>query len=285
MWVHSVKDKFVSTLTTLLPLGEGFFVVVDVVMMLTLGWPIYLLVNVTGGETNWQGSVGSKTILNVAMGKFSHFSGFNSELFPPNWVQRVNISAAGVIAFLAGLGYWASKSSVQTVVCWYFLPYLVTNAWLVGYTFLQHTHEDVPHFSGEAYSWLRGALCTIDRPYSPLINHLHHNIGSTHVLHHLNSRIPSYHADEATEAIKKVLQPLGLYRYDGRPVWKAMFYANKDCKYIESVAKGVYFYKKVDAGADSKVTKVPAKKSTKKKGDEDEDGGALRKVPSALMAG
>ena len=39
---------------------------------------------------------------------------------------------------------------------------------------------------------MRGALLTIDRPYGPIFDHLHHKIGSTHVAHHVDSMIPHY---------------------------------------------------------------------------------------------
>ena len=64
-------------------------------------------------------------------------------------------------------------------------PYLVVNCWLVGYTWLQHTHPEVPHFGDDSFTWLRGALSTVDRPYPWLYDELHHHIGTTHVLHHL----------------------------------------------------------------------------------------------------
>lgn len=44
-------------------------------------------------------------------------------------------------------------------------PYLVINAWLVLYTWLQHTDVDVPHFEDDEHNFVRGALHTIDRPY------------------------------------------------------------------------------------------------------------------------
>ena len=44
-------------------------------------------------------------------------------------------------------------------------PYLVINAWLVLYTWLQHTDVDVPHFEDQDHTYVRGALHTIDRPY------------------------------------------------------------------------------------------------------------------------
>eukprot|EP00964_Phaeocystis_antarctica_P095512 scaffold61941_cov57-Phaeocystis_antarctica.AAC.1 len=44
----------------------------------------------------------------------------------------------------------------------------------------------------------RGAFLTIDRPYPPLIDWLHHRIGTTHVAHHIDCTIPHYRAQEVT---------------------------------------------------------------------------------------
>jgi omega-6 fatty acid desaturase (delta-12 desaturase) len=138
-------------------------------------------------------------------------------------------------ANIGGEGFYAPLK-------WYFGPLTFTNLWLVLYTWLHHTHSDVPHFGKESFSWLRGATCTIDRPYSPLINHLHHHIGSTHVLHHLNSKIPHYHSEEATLYIRKVLEPLGLYRYDPRPLSEALLGVTRECEFVGGV-EGVQFYR------------------------------------------
>ena len=40
---------------------------------------------------------------------------------------------------------------------------MITNFYLCAITYLQHTHPDVPHFDDEHWTWLRGALSTIDR--------------------------------------------------------------------------------------------------------------------------
>jgi len=72
------------------------------------------------------------------------------------------------------------------------------------YTFLHHSDIKLPHYSGDTWDFTRGALSTIDRPYGIFV-WLHHKIGSTHVLHHFFSKIPHYHALEATEAIKPIL--------------------------------------------------------------------------------
>jgi len=60
----------------------------------------------------------------------------------------------------------------------------------VLYTWLQHTDVDVPHYEGENWSFLKGAFMSIDRPYGPLFDFLHHRIGSTHVVHHIDCTIP-----------------------------------------------------------------------------------------------
>merc|ERR1712094_91638 len=76
---------------------------------------------------------------------------------------------------------------------------------------------EVPHFGDDEWTWVRGALCTIDRPYAELFGFfdwMHPHIGSTHVRHHLFSNLPCYHAVEATKHLKAYLKPLGLYNYD-----------------------------------------------------------------------
>ena len=60
-------------------------------------------------------------------------------------------------------------------------------------TLLQHTHPALPHYTTEKWSWLRGALATCDRSFG-FLDTFHHHIADTHVLHHLFSTIPHYHA-------------------------------------------------------------------------------------------
>ncbi len=103
----------------------------------------------------------------------------------------------------------------------YGLPYLVVNGWLVTYTWLQHTDLRIPHFSTEQWSWEKGALQTVDRPYGPLLNLLHHGIGSTHVCHHVNARIPHYNAWRGRELLKRAFPDL--VRYDPTPIHKALW--------------------------------------------------------------
>ena len=64
----------------------------------------------------------------------------------------------------------------------------------------------------------------------------------THVCHHLFSKMPFYHAQEATEHIKRVMGDY--YKYDPTPIPQAVYRAYHCCQFIE--AKGdIEFYKNV----------------------------------------
>ena len=88
------------------------------------------------------------------------------------------------------------------------------------YTWLQHTKEDVPQYGDDEWTWMKGALCTIDRPYAECFHFfdwMHHQC---------------YHAVEATRHIKAFLEPKGLYHYDGRSTLQAMWQTAKNCHYV-----------------------------------------------------
>lgn len=66
----------------------------------------------------------------------------------------------------------------------------------------------VAHYSASKWNFARGALCTIDRQFlGPIGGYVLHGICETHVAHHISSKIPHYHAWEATEAIKNYVGP------------------------------------------------------------------------------
>ena len=101
---------------------------------------------------------------------------------------------------------------------------------------LQHTDVDVPHFSNDDHTYVKGALHTIDRPYDKLdpwglIDFLHHKIGTTHVAHHFDSQIPHYNAEVATEAIKTSFPQL--YLYEPTPIPEALWRVCKGCTAVE----------------------------------------------------
>ncbi len=195
---------------------------------LLVGWPAYLLFGTSGGP---------------ARGRTNHFwpvRPFATPLFPARWHTRVWISAAGVLVTLILLAAWAlAVGSVVPVLALYVGPYLVVNAWLVTYTWMQHTDVEVAHFADPEWSWLRGAFQTVDRPYGRIVDSLHHRIGSTHVAHHIDHRIPHYHAERATEAIHAAYPEW--YRFDPTPVPVALWRVGRDCRVVQDHHVGWYF--------------------------------------------
>jgi omega-3 fatty acid desaturase (delta-15 desaturase) len=136
-----------------------------------------------------------------------------------------------------------SRFAFWSVVKLYWMPYLVFVAWLSLVTYLQHTDEKVSYFRGKSWSYLTGALSTVDRTYGHLIDpfelgygflldNIHHNISDGHVIHHLFfTTIPHYHLIEATKA---VLPRLGDKRvWDPTPVPRAFYNSITRCHYVD----------------------------------------------------
>lgn len=211
-------------------IGDEAFALYQLVVHLLFGWPAYLLMGATGARRTPEGKKYDGTP--------DHFRP-NSPLFPArgNWSIRVAASTLGVVGTLVGLYLLGQSFGHMKVSMMYWPAYLWTNFWLVLYTWLQHTDEDLPHFGEDEWTWVRGALSTIDRPYG-IFDWMHHKIGSTHVCHHVFSTIPCYHAEEATAALKAYLEPKNLYNYDGQPWWRAAWKVSVSCHYMPTV-KGI----------------------------------------------
>lgn len=210
-------------------LGEDSFVLIRLVAQLLLGWPLYLFRNETGGRTTFD----LKTRLNRK--KFKDHFNPTSQIFPPALQGRIALGTVGILAMIGGL--WTVG---WPALYYYWGPYLVVNFWLVLYTWLQHTHPDLPHYGASEFNFLRGAFATIDRPYPWVIDQLHHHIGTTHVAHHINYRIPHYRAVECTAALKAKFPDH--YRYDPMGITAAAFRSAKECLFVEGV-EGIQYWK------------------------------------------
>jgi omega-6 fatty acid desaturase (delta-12 desaturase) len=158
------------------------------------------------------------------------------ELFPGSWKKKVYMSDIGVFAFVGVLAAWIANCGWAPFVALYLGPYLFVNVWLVLYTWLQHTDVDVQHLAADEWSYIKGAFLTIDRPYGPVFDFLHHRIGSTHVAHHVECAIPHYKAVEATEALKTKYPEF--YLYDPTPIWKALCRVAGRCVAVEKRGEG-----------------------------------------------
>ena len=194
-----------------------------IVSRLSFGWLLYLLIGATGGADR---------------GVTNHFwpgRPFSQALFPDRWKNKVRISALGVLVVI-GLLIWAAiATSPWLVLALYVGPYMVTNAWLVTYTWLQHTDTETPHYDDD-WSFVRGAFCSVDRPYGPIVDFLHHRIGTTHVAHHLDHKIPHYNARQATEAIKAAFPDH--YRYNPTPIRRALWEVATECHVVGKAEDG-----------------------------------------------
>ncbi|KAL8245532.1 hypothetical protein R6Q59_011792 [Mikania micrantha] len=197
-----------------------------VLTTLVLGWPLYLLFNVSGRPYD----------------RFACHYAPNSPIFNTRERLQIWVSDIGLIIVSYVLYQVAIAKGLVWLVCVYGVPLLIVNAFLVTITYLQHTHPSLPHYDESEWDWLRGALATVDRDYG-VLNKVFHHITDTHVVHHLFSTMPHYHAEEATKAVRPLLGEY--YRVDDTPFYVAMWREAKECLYVESDEKkgGVFWYK------------------------------------------
>ncbi|CAD6249721.1 unnamed protein product [Miscanthus lutarioriparius] len=199
----------------------------QIVVQLTLGWPLYLATNASGR----------------LYPRFAcHYDPYGP-IYSDRERAQVFVSDAGVVAVSSGLYKLAATFGFWWVVRVYAVTLLIVNAWLVLVTFFQHTHPALPRYDSSEWDWLRGALATMDRDYG-VLNRVFHNITDTHVVHHLFSTVPHYHAMEASKAIKPILGEY--YQFDPTPIAKATWReATRECIYVEPEDdRGIFWYKK-----------------------------------------
>merc|ERR1711988_2076635 len=195
-------------------------------MMLTVGWmPGYLIFNATG-LAKYRGK------------NANHFSP-TAVFFEPKDYWLIVQSDVGFFAALGAVVYFSYVYDFKTVAYFYLLPLMITNLYLVLITYLQHTASYLPHFRGKEWTFLRGALCTVDRSFGVVLNHVFHHITDTHVCHHIFSKMPFYHAQEATEHIKKFLGPY--YIKDDTPIATALYRSFSQCQFVEDEGTTVFF--------------------------------------------
>ncbi|KAI1110536.1 fatty acid desaturase-domain-containing protein [Nemania sp. NC0429] len=216
-----------------------------------VGWPNYLMTNITGHDFHERQSEGrGKGKKNGFLGGVNHFNP-SSPLYEAKDAKLILLSDLGLAITISTLVYIGNNFGWSNLLVWYFIPYVWVNHWLVAITFLQHTDPSLPHYTGESWNYIRGAAATIDREFGFIGRQLLHGIIETHVLHHYVSTIPFYNADEASEAIKKVMGRH--YRADTREgsigFIKAMWRSARMCHWVEpsegaeGEGKGVLFFR------------------------------------------
>ncbi|KAI3393757.1 hypothetical protein diail_3758 [Diaporthe ilicicola] len=188
-----------------------------------LGWQTYLLTNASAGKRSLQRE-------GASWFRLSHFEP-TSAVFRPSEAVFIALSDLGLALTSGALYYGSTIYGWQTIALLYIVPYMWVHHWLVAITYLHHNHPEVHHYEAESWSYVKGALATIDRDFGWVGRHLFHNIISDHVVHHLFPRIPFYKAEEATEAIKPKLGKL--YHRDDRSFLGQLWSVFTTCKYVE----------------------------------------------------
>jgi len=216
-------------------LGDTLFIMLQITGRILVGWQLYLLGYVSTGKYAYDGT--------PLKGRLPDHFRWTSPMFPPKFAFKVFLSTVAEFSLLGALGYCQYQYGTLPVFLWYWNPYLVVYFWLITYTWLHHTDPSVPHYGEDDWTWMKGALSTIDRDYG-IFCFFHHKIGSTHVVHHLFHELPWYHADKATAAVKAYLEPKGLYNFDPTPWWKALWKVGKTCHFVDT-RKGTQYYRSV----------------------------------------
>jgi len=216
-------------------IGDEAFAVWEIFSHVVLGWPLYLLGLASTGRMGSDGTF-------LKDGEIIDHFRPSSKMFTDKVRGKILLSTLTELAVLGLLLKLSLDYGFLTVGLWYTGPYLWTNFWLVMYTWLQHTDPSVPQYGPDEWTWVKGALSTIDRPYG-IFDFFHHKIGSTHVAHHLFHEMPFYKADVATAAIKEFLGPL--YNYDPTPWYMACWKVARTCHYVEDY-NGIQFFKSME---------------------------------------
>ena len=220
VFVPSTRSEFGPT-----PVSESPVVhALDVAKMLVFGWPAYLVAN-AAGPAKYAGKANS------------HFSPF-SALFTSENFQDIVVSSIGFALAVAGIALAAREWGALQVAAYYGVPYLVVNAFLVLITYLQHTDDYIPHYRAGEWTYLRGALSTVDRSFGWLLDYTLHHITDTHVVHHLFSQMPFYNAVEATRHVKQALGKY--YLRDDTPFPHAVMRSWAAARFVDDEGKVLF---------------------------------------------
>ena len=156
------------------------FVLFRIILQQALGFPSYLLTNMTAGPGSHVRAPSKKPL-----GQ-SHFAPSGS-LFRDSEMHLILISDLGLATAIIGLWLGSRQIGFSTLALLYLQPYMWLNHWLVAITYLHHTHPALPKFEAEAWTFMKGATATIDRDFGWIGRHIFHGIIEFHVVHHLFS--------------------------------------------------------------------------------------------------
>ncbi|KAJ8132721.1 hypothetical protein O1611_g902 [Lasiodiplodia mahajangana] len=206
-------------------MGEDSPIVVScrILVQQVFGWPWYLLTHITAGRE-------SSPRRSRGWWDNTHFLP-SSSLFRKSEYWDIVISDVGILSMIGCLYVLGNRFGSETMLWAYVLPWAWVNHWIVMITYLHHTSPSLPKFTDKSWTYLRGALATVDRDPGVVLRYMFHHIIDLHVIHHLFPRIPHYYAREATDAIIPLLGDC--YYVDQRPYWLALWEVFTQCQWVE----------------------------------------------------
>jgi len=142
----------------------------------------------------------------------NHFNPF-LPIFYYKHLTGVLISLFSYLFMICLMFLYATKYGFLNLISFHLIPVFIFACYMVMITFLHHTEIDVPWYSNEEWNYVQGQLSTVDRHYG----HVHsviHSIG-THQIHHLFTKVPHYHLEEATEHFRRSFPDLVRIKEDG----------------------------------------------------------------------
>ncbi|KAJ7155454.1 delta-12 fatty acid desaturase [Mycena crocata] len=208
------------------------YILLRMLIMQIFGWPLYLFTNAMGSPRHPPGT--------------NHFLP-SSAIFGPRQRNYILASDVGICCALYFLYLWTRQVGFSNLLKLYFIPFLCVNHWIVMLTYLHHCDPTIPYFRRNQWSFLRGAISTVDRPLLGWAGRFFlHNVSHDHISHHLFSSIPFYNQPQVTEHIKKVLKDN--YNYDSTNSFRALYRTFTQCCFIEDDGD-IVFYKNKDGKA------------------------------------
>lgn len=199
-----------------------------IILQQLIGWNWYIISNITTPDT-------ALVKKGLSVWRYSHFDPWGG-MFRESEVSAIILSDIGCLTTLTGLYFLYQYLGSFELLFWiYIVPWSIVNHFIVMITFLHHTHPDVPKYSAENWTFLRGATATIDRDFGIIGTHFFHHISSDHVTHHLFSSIPHYYSRTASEAIVPLLG--SHYHGRGTFTYNDLKTSFRDCQWVEEDAE------------------------------------------------
>ncbi|XP_035827452.1 omega-6 fatty acid desaturase, endoplasmic reticulum [Aplysia californica] len=156
-------------------------------------------------------------------------------------VLQCSISLACLVAWAMCLYRFKEAVGWAVFLYHYGVPLFIFGTYTVIITFLHHTEEDIPWYSQDLWDNVRGQLSSVDRSYG-WCHYIIHSIG-THQVHHLFTKVPHYHLEEATAAFRKAFPKLVNIRSDSiLPAFWRMF-KKYDKQSVIADDAPIHFYK------------------------------------------